>query len=72
MSTLSDLALRREIRRAIAETLQSDDSRHLSLPIKKAAAIAMARAHVSSDNWSDVVHKICQEGLRQRLVLQFR
>jgi hypothetical protein len=66
-----DLALRREVRRAIAETLQQENALHPCLPINKAVGLAMSRAHIDPEGRSTVVQAVCREGLRQRLVLEF-
>jgi hypothetical protein len=66
-----NLALRREIKRAVAEVLQQSEARHPCLPINKATGIAMARAHVPELDRSLVANEVCREGLRLRLVLEF-
>lgn len=66
-----NLALRREIKRAVAETLQQTYAQHPVLPINKATGIVMARAHVSERDRHFVANEVCREGLRLRMVLQF-
>jgi len=65
------VALGREIKRAVAETLQESRSNHPSLPINKAAGLAMVRAHAGPEQRSAVVQEVCLEGLRRGLVLKF-
>ncbi len=66
-----NLALRREIKRAVAEALQQSEARRPCLPIKKATGIAMARARVPDAERPLVANEVCREGLRLRLVLEF-
>lgn len=71
MSDPIDLALRREVRQAIAETLQDCDTPHPYLQIDTAAHLAIVRAKASLDDLPAVKHQVCLEGLRQRLILRF-
>jgi hypothetical protein len=66
-----NITLRREVKRAVAETLQQGTALHPCLSINKAAGIAMARAHIPAEDRPKVVHEVCREGLRLRVVLEF-